>query len=183
MTFSADDTIIAMFCQPSLQISMSNTEEVSSIGYGTDGSPRTSRSTVELHVKTANRIQRAPASTLFRGAKNSGSIQLHIRLPSTWSTRIIQVGKKAGQRPRVLDPLLKRSGLSIRHSVLVYEQLIHHNGLCVPELVVRFCSHPRVFILRITQLGTLVRSKFTTIRRYQFWRTSENENRVYNLSW
>jgi hypothetical protein len=82
----------------------------------------------------------------------------------------------------VLDPLLKRSDLSIRHSVLFYEHLNRPNGLCVPELVVRFCSHQRVFVLRITQLGTLVRSKFTTIRRYQFWRTtSENEDRVYIL--
>jgi hypothetical protein len=77
-----------------------------------------SRSTMELRVKTANRIQRAPASTLLRGANKSGSIQLHIRVPSTWSTRIIQVGKKAGQKPSVLDPLLKGSGLSIRRSVL-----------------------------------------------------------------
>ena len=138
---------------------------------------------MELLVKTAKLIQRAPASTLLQRANNSGSIQLHIKLPSTWSTRIIQVGKKAGQRTSVFDPLLKRSGLSIRHSVLLYEQLICPNGLCVPELVVRFCSHPRVFVLRITQLGTLVRSKFTTIRRYQFWQTtSENEDRVYTLS-
>ena len=83
-------------------------------------------------------------------------------------TRTGRKGRQTGQITSVLDPLLKRSGLSIRNNVLFYEQLIRPNGLCVPELVVRICSHPRVFVLRITQLGTLVRSKFTTIRRYHF---------------
>jgi hypothetical protein len=52
----------------------------------------------------------------------------------------------------VLDPLVNRSGLSIRNSVLFYEQFIRPNGIRVPELVVRFCSHARVFLLRLTQL-------------------------------
>jgi len=43
----------------------------------------------------------------------------------TWSTHIDQVRKKTTQRLGVLGPLLKRrSGLSIRNGVLLYEQLI-----------------------------------------------------------
>jgi hypothetical protein len=42
----------------------------------------------------------------------------------TWWTQIDQVRKKASQRLGVLDPLLNRSGLSIRNGVLLFRQLI-----------------------------------------------------------
>jgi len=43
----------------------------------------------------------------------------------TWSAHINEVGKKVAQRLGVLGPLLNRSGLSIRNSVLLYRQFIH----------------------------------------------------------
>jgi hypothetical protein len=43
----------------------------------------------------------------------------------TWRAHIVQVRKKASQRPGVLDSLLnRRSGLSIRNGILLYKQLI-----------------------------------------------------------
>jgi hypothetical protein len=43
----------------------------------------------------------------------------------TWSAHVNQVGKKAARRLGVLGPLLKRrSGLSVRNSVLLYKQLV-----------------------------------------------------------
>jgi hypothetical protein len=40
---------------------------------------------------------------------------------------------------------------SAQQKIFYPEQLNRPNGLRVPELLVRFCSHPRVFVLRIMQ--------------------------------
>jgi hypothetical protein len=47
-------------------------------------------------------------------------ITLHIQL--SWSTHIFQVGKKAAQRLSALDPVLNKSGLSVRKSVMCRQQ-------------------------------------------------------------
>jgi hypothetical protein len=87
-----------------------------------------SKSAAVLFAKTTRRVQKPRPPQLFREpiqwvktAQYRG-VTLDTRL--TWSAHINQVRKAAAQRLGLLSPLNRRSGLSIRNSVLLYKQLI-----------------------------------------------------------
>jgi hypothetical protein len=91
----------------------------------------------------------------------------------TWSAHVKQMRKKVAQRLGALGPLLnRRSGLSDRNGVLLYKQLttltMHYvcsNWRFSATAISGRCKfyNPRVLKLRLTQLGKLVRGKFTRI--------------------
>jgi hypothetical protein len=82
-----------------------------------------------LFAKTGRRIRKRRAVQLFEEPIqwNNDARYLEVTLDKglTWSKYINQVRKKVVEREGTLGPLLnRRSGLSIRNSVLLYKQLI-----------------------------------------------------------
>jgi hypothetical protein len=82
-----------------------------------------------LFAKTTRRVQRPTPPQLFgepiQWVETARYLGATLDKRLTWLSQIDQVRKKAAQILSLLSPLLnRRSGLSIRNSVLLYKQLI-----------------------------------------------------------
>jgi len=88
-----------------------------------------SKSSAMLFAKAGRRIPKPRAVQLcgepIEWVDDTRYLGVTLDKRLTWSKHIAQVRKKAAQRLGTLGPLLnRRSGLSIRNSVLLYKQLI-----------------------------------------------------------
>jgi hypothetical protein len=84
-----------------------------------------------LFPKTAKRSQKPRPVQFFGEAIHCVETARYLRAildtRLTWTAQVNKAGRRAAQRLGMLGSLLnRRSGLSIRNGVLLYEQLIRH---------------------------------------------------------
>jgi hypothetical protein len=99
-----------------------------STGYGTGGllsmSQRTPLCSL-LRLRDASKSRVQFPKSQYSGSKQHGILGVTLDAQSTWSAHVKLEGKEAAQRLGLLGPLLnRRSGLSVRNSVLLHKQLI-----------------------------------------------------------
>jgi hypothetical protein len=113
----------------------------------------------------------------YNWSKQHGISGVSLDTQLTCSAHVSQVGKKEAQGLGVLGPLLnRRSGISVRNSVLLYKKHVPSGGsfLAGTSGSCKCCSSA-VFALRLTYTGALLTGKFMKIMGFHSRITSEHQ--------